>query len=254
MGCTECGKWTVRCPTPRRGGAAVMAKGLANVIVQTGRKNMRRIVFLIVALVLVFSVGMPSSVLAAGNKTGPPPVFVPVILDGIRYEPEEFNRINSVLFSNGVDLIYNINSVDGILYAFTTVEGYNEYIIRRGLPSYLKLDDNRQPMNELRMVNNSQTAYAAVYPYLGKFYEHINYLGAYLSMALDTVVPDLRTYNFNDRISSLSTFEYSYSYLYQDINYGGSVLIHDGMKGPIPSLVPYGWNDRISSIKYYLIV
>ena len=68
-----------------------------------------------------------------GEGESPPPVLVPVILDGVRYEPEEFNRIERELHSKGVDLIYTLDPQNGDFLAFTTEEGYNEWATKHGL-------------------------------------------------------------------------------------------------------------------------
>jgi len=54
-------------------------------------------------------------------------VQVPVILDGVRYEPEEFNRIEADLRQRGIYLCYTF-SRDGTLHAFSNyLQGCDEF-------------------------------------------------------------------------------------------------------------------------------
>ncbi len=65
---------------------------------------------------------------AAPTPEAPPSegVQVPVVFDGVRYEPEEFNRIWADFDRRGVDLCFVL--FKGNLYAFSTLEGCNAFL------------------------------------------------------------------------------------------------------------------------------
>ena len=83
---------------------------------------------------LIMLVGIGAS---PGPKAECPPVHVPVILDGVRYESPEFNDLQNELCGK-IDLIYTVDPQNGDLHAFTTEERFNEWAAKHGLPA---LDD-----------------------------------------------------------------------------------------------------------------
>jgi len=118
---------------------------------------MKKIMFLVVVTALVLSISILSvnTVLASEeSKEEPQPVLVPVILDDIYYDAGDFNRINRELSAKGVDLIFTINPEDGSFYAFTTIQGYNEYAAKYGLPAYVKPDANNLKNEEVVLADS----------------------------------------------------------------------------------------------------
>jgi hypothetical protein len=83
-------------------------------------------------------------------------------------------------------------------------------------------------------------------------YWDINYCGTINFYSLDSSGvkdnPDLRTNNWNDKISSIRVGSNVILTVFENINYGGASFSEVG-PSDIPSLVPSGWNDKISSFK-----
>ncbi len=84
--------------------------------------------------------GMVGALLLMGAAPTPqaPPsegVQVPVVLDGVRYEPEEFNRIEADLRRRGIVLCFTV-ARDGTLHAFSNyLQGCDEFLQKEwGLP------------------------------------------------------------------------------------------------------------------------
>jgi len=117
-------------------------------------KRLRILVMMVVAA-LVLSIVTGNTVLASEeSNTEPQLVLVPVILDGIYHDAGDFNRINRELSAKGVDLIFTINPEDGSFYAFTTIQGYNEYAAKYGLPAYVKPDANNLKSEEVVLADS----------------------------------------------------------------------------------------------------
>jgi len=83
-------------------------------------------------------------------------------------------------------------------------------------------------------------------------YEHTNFTGFNQPFYHD--IPDLRQYNWNDKVSSIKVGTHIMIVLYADINYGGASITLYGAtvckntNGQYSSM-PSGWNDRVSSFK-----
>jgi DNA-binding winged helix-turn-helix (wHTH) protein len=77
--------------------------------------------------------GDPRALVGYRGHSFLPPSLVPVILDGVRYEPEEFNRIQRELHSKGVYMIFMGDPQTGDFLAFSTEESCNEFAAKRGL-------------------------------------------------------------------------------------------------------------------------
>jgi hypothetical protein len=71
-----------------------------------------------------------------------------------------------------------------------------------------------------------------------------NFGGQSVSFSADT--PDLRSYNLNDKISSIQIPAGQSWQICQDINYGNQCLV---LSGSVADLRSMGWNDRISSLR-----
>jgi hypothetical protein len=109
---------------------------------------LKRVLLAMLAIPIV----MIGSVAATAEDEGPPPVYVPVVLDGVKYSPEEFNELNRQLNGQAA-LIFVIpadrdefppnqsstakvlerEANEGTLYAFSTEELYNAFAAARGL-------------------------------------------------------------------------------------------------------------------------
>ena len=63
----------------------------------------------------------------ADETVGPPPVSVPVVLDGVLYKSDEFNRIHSELYAKGIYIGSLFDSDNGSLIAFTSIEMFESY-------------------------------------------------------------------------------------------------------------------------------
>jgi len=204
----------------------------------------------------------------------PAPVLVPVVLDRVRYEPEEFNRIHQELHSRGVYLIFTVDPQSGDLLAFSTEGGYNEWIAKRGLPpcesrptgervgrvvirgnvTYVfPSDDSDSCLQPKQEGSNAHPLQACPPPdsYWSRNWEHINCGSASLWVAPNVAILDLRDVygeNWNDKISSAQAATGIYrERLWEHINCGGDVL--DVWSGwTYPDLRVYGWNDRASSL------
>lgn len=84
---------------------------------------------------LLLSLGILGALLGLGAAPTPeaPPsegVQVPVVLDGVRYEPEEFNRMEADLRRRGIVLCFTV-ARDGTLHAFSSyLPGCHEFLER----------------------------------------------------------------------------------------------------------------------------
>ncbi len=107
---------------------------------------------------LLLGLGMLGALLGLGAAPTPetPPaegVQVPVVFDGVRYEPEEFNRIHADLHRRGIALCFTF-ARDGTFHAFSTKRACEEFLWKewdqpRGLP--FKPIDLPPPVYPLRI-------------------------------------------------------------------------------------------------------
>jgi hypothetical protein len=153
----------------------------------------------------------------------------PVIIDGIKYEPEQIHLFD------GQRLRFTVDNENN-LYAFTT-----EKAIDRFHQEQRALLSVETPGDVVLM--------SAGYSY---FYEHIYFGGSALAVPPGYpggYVPNLGI--MNDKISSFILDSGIYkACLYEDLYYGGDVFERVGGT-MITSLWIFGWNDRASSLKVY---
>ncbi|MDA8217873.1 MAG: hypothetical protein M0Z94_09690 [Dehalococcoidales bacterium] len=170
----------------------------------------------------------------------------PVVVDGVRYQPEEISRFNG----RALRFIWDKKSAaEGVIYAFTTAQG---------LERYLKEQWNWSPSAKPPTAGSSATLAEpsaiigpeSVDPYWTLFYEHDGFDGNSIRLEPGACFGDLTSWpaGWNDRISSLKVATAaSWTVLYEDIMMSGSQ--HWEQSGvERPSLSPFGWNDRASSV------
>ncbi|MFA4835366.1 MAG: hypothetical protein WC749_04760 [Dehalococcoidia bacterium] len=221
---------------------------------------------------------------ANNNADTPQTVSVPVILDGVLYQPDEFNVIHAELHSKGIYLISMINPKDQAFYCFTSTERYNEYAKTQDLPvithppmgervgKVIKDTDGNVTILAPDSANSystgssesaldtpsTRTCLSCPSPISGyaQNYEHISCGGDLLTVQYNASVPSLVPYNWNDKISSAIGLDTALDWveiLYEHINYGGDqFLVYETIT--ISNLGNYGWNDRASSIIVNFIV
>jgi hypothetical protein len=222
----------------------------------------RTVLLVSISLVLLLGLIGATAVWAQGGGEGEaslihPIPSVPVIVDGVRYEPEEISRFNGILLRF---VITSDSAREGRMYAFTSDEGLQGFLSEHGgLPS----DEVREggmegvdyyvsesggpppPPPEGSTIPNVQLA-----SYWTKFFEHINYNGKQFGSAPGVGWPDLRYTppGWNDIISSLQVAtDASWATLYEHIYYDGNQLwVQSDLW--LPDLRQYGWNDRASSV------
>lgn len=156
----------------------------------------------------------------------------PVIVDGVRYEPDEISRFNGQVLRFVWD---ERAEKEGVIYAFTTVEGLEQYLREQwGWPSS----------------QESTTSDGQIAGLWTNFYKHWWYGGAVFGSAPGVGWPDLRVApaGWNDRISSVQVAtEASGATLYEHVNFGGAQFwMQSGSNYPV--LWWHGWNDRASSV------
>lgn len=184
------------------------------------------------------------------SKLGP--VQVPVILDGVRYEPVAYNRIKDNLTSQGINLRYLLTRdavAQGIVYVFTSEAKEKEFKRQRGLPVDLPTPGS---VSKLKPLSVTQIPIA-------QYFEHISFQGDWLTLEAGSGNADLRNIsccgggNWNDRISSVHVDTGVYSYNWEHINFQGQLLTIMGWAN-VEDLRLYGWNDVISSVWEYWTV
>lgn len=155
---------------------------------------------------------------------------VPVIIDGIKYEPKE-----AALF-NGQRLRFT-PGMDGQLYAFTTVEG---------LETFLREQREQSGRNYGGYVPSSVLTVGST------LFQYYWFSGASVDLVVNQGDDDLG--NLNNQISSLENWGEPLEYettLFDYTDYGG-----DYATFPLPGgtefywyweLSSYGWNDRAES-------
>ncbi len=146
---------------------------------------------------------------------------VPVIIDGVCYKPE-----NIALF-NGQRLRFTSDK-EGNLYAFTTVEGAEKFLVDKLMQSGLTTT----------LTQNGGGTRASVV-----LYENILYGGE--AVVITGIVDSLG--DFNDKASSFMVGQgIGLGIIYKDENRGGDYYYMEG-GNVIPFLWLYGFNDNVSS-------
>jgi hypothetical protein len=167
---------------------------------------------------------------------------LPIVVDGVRYAPEDISHFNGVVLRYVLD---DRDKSEGVMYAFTTV---------KGLTTYLKDQWGWQPASAVTAGAADTAVQPANDSYWTVFYDDAYYAGSTLLTAPGAVIPDLGAISpaWNDRISSVQVSTgAAWATLYADINYGGDQLwMQRGTQWPW--LASNGWDNRASSIKVWL--
>jgi hypothetical protein len=188
---------------------------------------------------------------SGGSKVGP--VQVPVILDGVRYESDDYNRLKDSLTAQGTILRYVLTpeaQKQGLVYVFTSEKGEWEFKIKHGfrvdLPSPVDLPKSPSVL----------ALTTASYTPLVIYWEGIYFTQSHLIAQAGTGNNDLRNVpccnggNWNDRISSVDVGDGAASYNWENINYQGARLTIGGPLS-LSNLAQIGWDDVISSFWIY---
>jgi len=140
----------------------------------------------------------------------------PVIIDGVKYKPEDISLFN------GKRLRF-IAGKDGSLYAFTTPEGLEQFQV-----------ENRPS--------------SAVPNNYSNFYRDAFYSGESFGLLPGCGCPTLSQMGFDKSVSSAkATTAAAWSYLYDLTNYQGDSFAMPGGSN-YSMLIFQGWNDRASSV------
>ncbi len=202
----------------------------------------------------------PISVSASGeSELGP--VSVPVILDGVRHEPDSFNHMIGRFASQKINLRYLLTPEavkQGVIYVFTSEQKEREFLRKHGLPLHEPPTRNPPVPRSSRGVLQPAGATQAINVF---FWQDINQGGDILVTVTGDQYPDLRQEpcggcsppNWNDQISSVWVPGGAAAWNWEHINYQGARLTITGALY-ISDLRPYGWNDIISSIKIFYVV
>lgn len=164
----------------------------------------------------------------------------PVQVDGVRYEPQAINRFDGQVLRFVWD---QKTAAEGVIYAFTTVEG---------LERYLREQWDWSPAADSSFLTDSTLASGpeAVDPYTTQFFEHDYYGGSSIGLSPSYCYDDLASWpaGWNDRISSLKVATgASWGVLWEHAWRGGDAYYHQsGTERPY--LWDMGWNDRASSV------
>ena len=139
----------------------------------------------------------------------------PVIIDGIKYKPEEINLFNG-------KRLWFIVGPDGNLYAFTTTEGLERFQVENRPVSIMSDGDSL-------------------------FYWNIWYSGESFGLAPGYGFPYLSDLGFDNAVSSVrATPTAAWTYIFDDTGYQGDSFAMAG--GSNYSMLYFqGWNDRASS-------
>ncbi|GEM_PF-1057853 len=196
-------------------------------------------------------------------------VQVPVILDGLRYEPEEFNRIQATLNRWGIHLCFTF-SRNGALHAFSTKEACDRFLQEewgnppiaypppvRPLRVWIEGNVVRvEPADEVPPSGSlgPQQLCPPPDPFWSRNWEHIHCQGWELGVNAGGALSDLRQVpgpcagNWNDCISSAQAATgISQLVMWEHINFQGNYLaIPRGWTAP--DLREFNWNDRASSL------
>lgn len=167
---------------------------------------------------------------------------MPIVVDGVRYAPEEISQFNGRVLRYVLD---QHSQSEGVIYAFTTLEGLTQYFKDQWGweptgPSARSLGTGiMRPMSD---------------SYWTVFYADAYYAGSTILSAPNAAISDLSTVSpgWNDRISSVQVSTgAAWATLYADTSYGGDQLwMQRGTEWS--SLAGNGWDNRASSLKVWL--
>ena len=167
---------------------------------------------------------------------------VPIVIDGVRYAPEEISQFNGRLLRYVLD---QHSQAEGVIYAFTTLEG---------LTQYLKDQWGWEPTSPSMRSMKSGIVRPMSDSYWTVFYADAYYAGSTILSAPNAAISDLSTVSpgWNDRISSVKVATGSaWATLYADTSYAGDQLwMQRGTEWS--SLAGSGWDNRASSLKVWL--
>lgn len=200
---------------------------------------------LLLVCVMLFLVALSFTGLGAGyggDKEQVDPVAVPVILDGVRCEPGEFNRVHQELHSQGIYLDFTIDQQTGDYLAFTTKRGFNEWAVQRGLPLPF-------PGQEGSSVSSVEPeAWPWPDPYWSRNWEDTYCQGDCLLVPPNCYIRDLGVFGFNDRISSVQAA----TGIVEEILWRDTKAQGDALEVPagqtFMNLSYWGFNDEASSL------
>lgn len=189
-----------------------------------------------------------TSVAAGPSTNAPPPVLIPVILDGVRYDADRFNALN-ISLSRGVDLHFAFFKDDqSVVYAFTA---------RADVIRFLDSQQSRPSASGGRLARPNLAPRASngcpyhADPVYSVFFEDINCGGARLPVYPGATVSSLQSWN--DILSSgvcSPYYEIQSCALFEHVNYGGASLWFSRGQGRNDFSLS-GWNDRASSLIVY---
>ena len=159
----------------------------------------------------------------ADETVGPPPVSVPVILDGVPYKADEFNRIHSELYAKGIYIGSLFDSDNGILIAFTSIEGFEAYTKEHGLPSIketLESAKKAEPASIVFLDPKEKGGQLKEWPTMVSNWENINYGGSGFGLSYG-VINNLHSSGWGDRISSIDVGSQRTELVWENINQSG---------------------------------
>jgi hypothetical protein len=167
---------------------------------------------------------------------------MPIVIDGVRYAPEEISQFNGRVLRYVLD---QHGQSEGVIYAFTTLEG---------LTQYLKAQWGWAPGSSSARSMGSAIVRPMSDSYWTVFYADAYYAGSTILSAPNAAISDLSTVSpgWNDRISSVKVATGSaWATLYADTSYAGDQLwMQRGTEWS--SLAGSGWDNRASSLKVWL--
>lgn len=218
------------------------------------RTKFRFFVSIAIASIILLAMVVPtfaaeSSEIAA-DPDEVPPVSVPIVLDGVLYQPAEFNKIHSELHAKGIYLSYVTDFENGIELAFTSREAIDKWLQDHGLSTMTEIEKGVKNAEPVAGTSSGSGKFEGILrlDYYMDCYEHISYGGSKRTFVDDEWVSNLHSESWGDRISSIYASDYYAMIIYEDINYGGDEK-YIGIGMDYSNLHDYGWGDRISSVK-----
>ncbi len=212
--------------------------------------KLRMGISLTLSLIVMLLIAVP--ILGADNTSVDtaevPPVSVPVILDGVKYQPDEFNRINSELHSKGVYLGSVVDPEDGSLVAFTSSKEMDNWLKKRGFPTtqdILESAEKYGPATIIKLESSEKAGATKEWPTMVSNWENINYGGSGFGLSYG-IINNLHSSGWGDRISSIDVGSQRAEIVYENINQSGSW--HLFVMAGHSNLHSIGWGDRISSL------
>jgi hypothetical protein len=167
---------------------------------------------------------------------------MPIVVDGVRYAPEEISQFNGRVLRYVLD---QHSQSEGVIYAFTTLEG---------LTQYFKDQWGWEPTSPSARSLGTGIVRPMSDSYWTVFYADAYYAGSTILSAPNAAISDLSTVSpgWNDRISSVQVSTgAAWATLYADTSYGGDQLwMQRGTEWS--SLAGNGWDNRASSLKVWL--